>query len=77
MIAHLGKQKSMVFIFSADISEDNVKMEYLEDGSMFSYSKDKDGKVMFVLKCKKHVKGQRDFEELKRCFVYWFERLER
>lgn len=44
---------------------------------MFSYSRDIDGKSLFILKCKKHVKGQRSLEELKRCLVYWFERLER
>ena len=52
-------------------------MSYLEDGSMFSHNRDKDGKSLFILKCKKHIKGQRDLEELKRCLVYWFERLER
>lgn len=60
-----------------DISEQNVRVDYLEDGSMFSHSQDIDGKSLLILKCKKHVKGQRDLEELKRCLVYWFERLER
>ncbi|KAK3915935.1 Motile sperm domain-containing protein 2 [Frankliniella fusca] len=60
-----------------DINEQNVKLEYLEDGSMFSHSRDIDGKSLFILKCKKHIKGQRDMDELKRCLVYWFERLER
>lgn len=52
-------------------------MEYLLDGSVFSHGKDVDGCTLLVFKCKKHVKGQRDFEELKKCVVYWFERLER
>ena len=30
-----------------------------------------------LLKCKLHTKGSKDFNELKRAIVYWFERLER
>lgn len=60
-----------------DITEDNVRKEYLEDGICFPYSKDKDGKTLFVIKSKLHVKGVREFSELQRCVVYWFERLER
>lgn len=60
-----------------DIAEDNVRRDYLEDGSCFSYGKDKDGKRLFVIKSKLHVKGAKDFHELQRCIVYWFERLER
>ncbi|XP_034232388.1 motile sperm domain-containing protein 2-like isoform X2 [Thrips palmi] len=60
-----------------DLNEQTVRKDYLQDGSMFSYSRDNDGKSLFILKCKKHVKGQRDLEELKKCLVYWFERLER
>lgn len=65
------------FYLCSDLNEQTVRKEYLQDGSMFSYSRDNDGKSLFILKCKKHVKGQRDLEELKRCLVYWFERLER
>ncbi|KAJ1523416.1 hypothetical protein ONE63_001280 [Megalurothrips usitatus] len=60
-----------------DLNEQNVRLDFLEDGSMFAHSQDIDGKTLFILKCKKHIKGQRDLEELKRCMVYWFERLER
>ncbi|XP_011631817.1 motile sperm domain-containing protein 2-like isoform X1 [Pogonomyrmex barbatus] len=60
-----------------DITEDNVRRDYLEDGSIFGYSKDKDGKKLFIIKSKLHVKGVKDFPELQRCIVYWFERLER
>ncbi|XP_067003343.2 motile sperm domain-containing protein 2 [Anabrus simplex] len=60
-----------------DITENNVKREYLEDGSLFVHNRDKDGRSLLIFNCKKHVKGQKDFEELKRCVVYWFERLER
>lgn len=59
-----------------DISEDNVRKDYLEDGVIFSYGKDKDGKTLFIIKSKLH-KGAKDFGELQRCIIYWFERLER
>ncbi|XP_043286137.1 motile sperm domain-containing protein 2-like [Venturia canescens] len=60
-----------------DITEDNVKREYLEDGVFFGYGKDKDGKTLFIIKSKLHTKGGRDFGELQRCIIYWFERLQR
>lgn len=65
------------FILLQDINEDNVNREYLEDGVCFAYGKDKDGKNMFVIKSKLHTKGARDFGELQRCIIYWFERLQR
>ncbi|EZA54168.1 hypothetical protein DMN91_000417 [Ooceraea biroi] len=60
-----------------DITEDNVRRDYLEDGSCFSFGRDKDGKKLFIIKSKLHFKGAKDFPELQRCIVYWFERLER
>lgn len=60
-----------------EISEQNVCLEYLTDGSLFPYGCDKDDKIMLVFKCRMHVKGQKNFDELKRCLIYWFERLER
>ncbi len=66
-----------MFFFFVDINEQNICLEYLKDGSLFPYGCDKDDKVMLVFKCKYHVKGQKNFEDLKRCLIYWFERLER
>ncbi|XP_034942102.1 motile sperm domain-containing protein 2-like [Chelonus insularis] len=60
-----------------DITEENVKQEILEEGIFFPYGKDKDGKTLFVIKCKLYVKGVRDTAELQRCVIYWLERLER
>lgn len=54
-----------------------MRRDYLEEGSIFGFSKDKDDKKLFVIKSKLHVKGAKDFSELQRCIVYWFERLER
>jgi hypothetical protein len=61
----------------SEICDNNVRLDYLQSGSFFAHNKDKDGKMLLIFKSKKHVKGQRDMEELKRCVVYWFERLER
>lgn len=60
-----------------EINENTVRREYLEDGSLFVRNRDIDGRSLLIFNCKKHVKGQRDMDDLKRCVVYWFERLER
>lgn len=60
-----------------EITEENVRRDYLEDGSCFGYGKDKDNRSLLVIKSKLHVKGAKDYNELQRCIVYWFERLER
>lgn len=44
---------------------------------MFPHGVDKDGKLMFIIKCKLHFKYLKDSEECKKCAVYWFERMER
>jgi hypothetical protein len=54
-----------------------VRLDYLQNGSFFAHNKDKDGKTLLIFKSKKHVKGQANMDDLKRCVVYWFERLER
>uniref|UniRef100_A0A8D9A013 Motile sperm domain-containing protein 2 n=1 Tax=Cacopsylla melanoneura TaxID=428564 RepID=A0A8D9A013_9HEMI len=60
-----------------DINENTVNMNFIKDGSMFIHSQDIDGKVLLIFKCKTHIKGQKDWEENKRCIIYWFERAER
>lgn len=60
-----------------EINESNIRMDYIYEGAFFPEGRDKDGCKLFILKCKKHTKGTKDFEELQRCVVYWFERLER
>lgn len=52
-------------------------MDYILDGSFFTRGRDKDGCKLLIFKCKKHVKGTKEFEEMQKCFVYWVERLER
>lgn len=71
------KHKSHDAILFSDLNENNVRKDYLEDGVCFPYGHDKDGKKLFIIKSKLHTKGSRDFPELQRCIVYWFERLER
>ncbi|XP_014290468.1 motile sperm domain-containing protein 2 isoform X2 [Halyomorpha halys] len=60
-----------------EINENNINMNYLNDGSVFVHNRDKDGKSLFIFTYKKHVKGQKDFEELKKIVIYWMERVER
>ncbi|CAK9802935.1 Motile sperm domain-containing protein 2 [Anthophora plagiata] len=60
-----------------DIKEEMINRDYLENGLCFVYGKDKDGKTMFVIRCKLHTKGSKDFTQLQKLVVYWFERLER
>lgn len=60
-----------------EITESRLSMDYLKDGLFYPRGKDIDDCTMFVFKSKKHVKGQRDHEELKKCVVYWLERLDR
>ncbi|XP_017788200.1 PREDICTED: motile sperm domain-containing protein 2-like [Habropoda laboriosa] len=60
-----------------EITEEIVNKDYLENGLCFIYGKDKDGKTMFVIRCKMHTKGSKDFTQLQKLVVYWFERLER
>lgn len=62
---------------SNDINEININMEYMVEGGMFPRGRDKDGNAILIFKCKKHVKGTKDMDQLKRCVVYWFERLEK
>ncbi|KAI4471658.1 motile sperm domain-containing protein 2 [Holotrichia oblita] len=49
-----------------EISESNVRMDYLVDGGCFSRCRDKDGHKLLVLNCKKHTKGSKNMDELKR-----------
>lgn len=59
------------------ISEANINMDYIREGLFYPRGRDMDGCTIFIFKSKKHVKGQRSFDELMRCLVYWFERLDR
>lgn len=60
-----------------DLNENTVKLDYLTEGAVFPHGRDIDGHLMLVIKSKLHVKGQKDFEELKKCIIYWFDRIER
>ncbi|XP_060534835.1 motile sperm domain-containing protein 2-like isoform X2 [Cylas formicarius] len=60
-----------------EISEKNIKMDIIIKGSFFPHGRDIDGKTIFIFKAKLHQKGTVNMDDLKRCVVYWFERLER
>ncbi|XP_055622964.1 motile sperm domain-containing protein 2-like [Toxorhynchites rutilus septentrionalis] len=58
-----------------DISEDNVRMEYIHDGIMFPRGKDLDGKTIFIFRSRLYTRGSRDLDDMKRMFLYWLERM--
>ncbi|CAH0404091.1 unnamed protein product [Chilo suppressalis] len=60
-----------------DINESNIRMEYAKDGVVFPHGRDVEGSLIFIIKSKQHVKGQKDFEEIKKLFIYWLDRIER
>lgn len=66
-----------IIIYYTEITEENVRKDYLDIGLCFIHGKDKDGKTMFVIKCSLHTKGSKEFNQLQKLVVYWFERLER
>ncbi|CAH1155749.1 unnamed protein product [Phaedon cochleariae] len=60
-----------------ELSESKCKMELLCSGAFYPFGADIDGCVLLVFKCKKHVKGAVEMAEIKKCILYWFERIER
>lgn len=62
---------------ASDINESNIRMDYVNQGMFFPRGRDLDGCLLLTLRSKMHVKGQKDYEELKKIMIYWFDRLER
>ncbi|XP_050301003.1 motile sperm domain-containing protein 2-like [Anthonomus grandis grandis] len=60
-----------------DINEGTIKMDIIVRGAFFPHGVDKDGYHILIFKLKMHSKGAVDANDLKRCIVYWFERIER
>ncbi|XP_053672555.1 motile sperm domain-containing protein 2-like [Anopheles nili] len=58
-----------------DIREDNIRMEYINDALMYPRGRDLDGKTVFIFKSKLYVRGTRNLDDLKKCFLYWIERI--
>lgn len=69
--------KLLQYYLLTEITEENVIKEYLNSELCFIHGKDRDGKTMFIIRCKLHTKGSKDFSQLQKLVVYWFERLER
>lgn len=62
---------------ASDINESNIRMDYVNEGMFFPRGRDVDGCLLLIFKAKMHVKGQKDYEELKKIMIYWFDRVER
>ncbi|XP_013137615.1 PREDICTED: motile sperm domain-containing protein 2-like [Papilio polytes] len=60
-----------------EINESNIRMDYINEGVFFPRGRDIDGCLLLIIKSKMHVKGQKDFEEIKKAIIYWFDRIER
>ena len=50
-------------------------MEYINDGLMYPRGRDVDGKTVFIFRSKLYVRGTRNLDDLKKCFLYWIERI--
>ncbi|KAG6461114.1 hypothetical protein O3G_MSEX012427 [Manduca sexta] len=62
---------------ASDINESNIRLDYVKEGLFFPRGRDVDGCLLLIFKSKMHVKGQRDYEEIKKIMIYWFDRVER
>ncbi|KAM3955239.1 motile sperm domain-containing protein 2 [Aphomia sociella] len=60
-----------------DINESTIRMDYVKEGTFFPRGRDTDGSLLLIVKAKMHVKGQKDFEEIKKIIIYWLDRIER
>ncbi|XP_041983923.1 motile sperm domain-containing protein 2-like [Aricia agestis] len=60
-----------------EINEGNIKMEYVTEGAFFPHGRDIDGCLLLIMKSKKHIKGQKNIDEIKKIIIYWFDRIER
>ncbi|KAJ8706633.1 hypothetical protein PYW07_012711 [Mythimna separata] len=62
---------------ASDITENTIRLDYVQEGVFFPRGRDVEGCLLLIFKAKMHVKGQRDYEELKKIMIYWFDRVER
>lgn len=60
-----------------EINENTIRMDYVKEGMFFPRGRDVDGCLLLILKSKMHVKGQKDYDEIKKIMIYWFDRCER
>ncbi|KAJ0184179.1 hypothetical protein K1T71_000602 [Dendrolimus kikuchii] len=64
-------------IGAADINENNIRLDYVREGVFFPRGRDIDGCLLLIFKARMHFKGQREYNELKKIMIYWFDRVER
>ena len=50
-------------------------MDYLLESHMYPRGHDIDGKMIFYFKGVSHVRGAKNLDDVKRCFLYWLERI--
>lgn len=64
------------FLFT-ELTISDIRQDYVDLGSIFPYNHDIDGKTILVFIGKTYVHGKFDVSELKKCVLYWCERLQR
>lgn len=62
---------------ASDINESTLRLDYVKDGIFFPHGRDVDGSLILIVKSKMHVKGQKEFEDIKKILIYWLDRIER
>uniref|UniRef100_A0A1Q3G2D9 Putative conserved plasma membrane protein n=1 Tax=Culex tarsalis TaxID=7177 RepID=A0A1Q3G2D9_CULTA len=58
-----------------EICEENIRLDYVEEGIMFPRGKDLDGKTLFIYRASLYTRGSKNLDEMKRMFLYWLERI--
>lgn len=58
-----------------EICEENIRLDYVEEGVMFPRGKDLDGKTLFIYRASLYTRGSKNLDEMKRMFLYWLERI--
>lgn len=73
---YLQQFKTRKFIENvSEISEENIRKDYLLESHMYPKGRDIDGKLIFYFKGILHIRGARNSDDVKRCFLYWLERI--
>lgn len=60
-----------------ELNESTIRMDYVKEGLLFPHGRDIDGSLLLIIKLKMHIKGQKDYEEIKKVLIYWLDRIER
>uniref|UniRef100_A0A1A9W4J6 MSP domain-containing protein n=1 Tax=Glossina brevipalpis TaxID=37001 RepID=A0A1A9W4J6_9MUSC len=60
-----------------DLNENDLRMDYLTNGFIFSHNVDIDGKPLLIFQTKNHIRGTKNMDDVVKIVVYYIERLHR